>query len=102
MRRTILDAQHIIYIAGWSIYDKITLMRDPARPTPPGGDLQLGEMLKKRAQEGVRVLLMVWDDVTSLNNPLIKNVSSLKLCAMVCRRPVGANWVGPKHAQRSS
>lgn len=31
-----------------------------------------GELLKKKAEEGVRVLLLVWDDATSLNSPLLR------------------------------
>ncbi|KAK4374015.1 hypothetical protein RND71_004692 [Anisodus tanguticus] len=58
------NAKHLIYIAGWSIYTKITLIRNPKRPKI-GGDLTLGELLKKKASEGVNVLLLVWDDKTS-------------------------------------
>lgn len=28
----ICNAQHLIYIAGWSVYDKIKLIRDPCKP----------------------------------------------------------------------
>lgn len=31
-----------------------------------------GELLVRKANEGVRVLLLVWDDATSINNPLLK------------------------------
>ena len=31
-----------------------------------------GELLIRKANEGVRVLLLVWDDATSINNPLLK------------------------------
>ncbi|PIA35507.1 hypothetical protein AQUCO_03500103v1 [Aquilegia coerulea] len=61
----ILEAHHMIYIAGWSIFDKVRLIREPTRPLPRGGDLTLGELLKYKSQEGVRVLLLVWDDKTS-------------------------------------
>ncbi|KAL0315605.1 UNVERIFIED_CONTAM: Phospholipase D alpha 1 [Sesamum radiatum] len=40
-------------------------MRDTRRPKP-GGDITLGELLKKKANEGVRVLMLVWDDRTSV------------------------------------
>lgn len=60
----ISNAKHLIYIAGWSVYTKITLIRDLRRPKP-GGDLTLGELLKIKASEGVRVLMLVWDDRTS-------------------------------------
>lgn len=61
----ITNAKHLIYIAGWSVYTEITLVRDWRRPKP-GGDMTLGELLKKRANEGVRVLMLVWDDRTSV------------------------------------
>ncbi|CAI9100131.1 OLC1v1037071C2 [Oldenlandia corymbosa var. corymbosa] len=59
------NAKHLIYITGWSVYTNITLIRDSRRPKP-GGDMTLGELLKKRASEGVRVLMLVWDDRTSV------------------------------------
>ncbi|PIN09998.1 Phospholipase D1 [Handroanthus impetiginosus] len=59
------NAKHLVYITGWSVYTKITLVRDVRRPKP-GGDMTLGELLKKKAEEGVRVLMLVWDDRTSV------------------------------------
>ncbi|KAJ9559254.1 hypothetical protein OSB04_013868 [Centaurea solstitialis] len=59
------DAKHLIYISGWSVYTKIVLVRDPRRPKP-GGDVTLGELLKRKADEGVNVLMLVWDDRTSV------------------------------------
>nr|XP_043632536.1 phospholipase D delta [Erigeron canadensis] len=61
----ISSAHHMIYIVGWSIFHKIKLIREPTRPLPRGGDLTLGELLKYKSEEGVRVLLLVWDDKTS-------------------------------------
>ncbi|GFQ05509.1 phospholipase d alpha 1 [Phtheirospermum japonicum] len=61
----ISNAKHLIYITGWSVYTKISLVRDPKREKP-GGDMILGELLKKKADEGVNVLLLVWDDRTSI------------------------------------
>ncbi|KAJ4750190.1 Phospholipase D [Rhynchospora pubera] len=61
----ISNAQHLIYITGWSVYTEITLIRD-SRRQKPGGDITLGELLKKKASEGVRVLMLVWDDRTSV------------------------------------
>ncbi|XP_057776454.1 phospholipase D alpha 1-like [Salvia miltiorrhiza] len=58
-------ARHLIYITGWSVYTNITLVRDPRRPKP-GGDVTLGQLLKRKADQGVRVLLLVWDDRTSV------------------------------------
>ncbi|KAK5817441.1 phospholipase D alpha 1-like [Gossypium arboreum] len=61
----IYNAKHFIYITGWSVYTKITLIRDPRRPKP-GGDLTLGELLKEKANQGVTVLMLVWNDRTSV------------------------------------
>ncbi|PSR96034.1 Phospholipase D alpha 1 like [Actinidia chinensis var. chinensis] len=61
----ISNAKHVIYITGWSVYTKISLIRD-SRRQKPGGDISLGELLKKKASEGVRVLMLVWDERTSV------------------------------------
>lgn len=61
----ITNAKHMIYITGWSVYTEISLVRD-SRRTKPGGDITIGELLKKKASEGVRVLMLVWDDRTSV------------------------------------
>ncbi|KDP32412.1 hypothetical protein JCGZ_13337 [Jatropha curcas] len=60
----ISNAKHFIYITGWSVYVKIKLIRDLER-RKDGEDVILGELLKKKAEEGVRVLMLVWDDKTS-------------------------------------
>lgn len=60
----ISNAKHLIYITGWSVYTEIALIRDLRRPKP-GGDITIGELLKKKASEGVRVLMLIWDDRTS-------------------------------------
>ncbi|WCJ30288.1 phospholipase D alpha 1 [Euphorbia peplus] len=61
----IANAKHLVYITGWSVYTEITLVRDPHRPKQNGG-LKLGELLKRKADEGVNVLMLVWDDRTSV------------------------------------
>lgn len=71
----ILEAHHLVYIAGWSIYTKVKLLRDTNREIPDGGDLILGDLLKRKSAEGVRVLMLVWDDKTSHSNPFIKTVN---------------------------
>ncbi|KAL8492798.1 hypothetical protein ACS0TY_024116 [Phlomoides rotata] len=58
------NAKHLIYITGWSVFTKITLVRDVTRPKL-GGDTNLGDLLKRKAEEGVVVLMLVWDDRTS-------------------------------------
>ncbi|KAK4765641.1 hypothetical protein SAY86_026731 [Trapa natans] len=62
----ISNAKHLIYITGWSVYTEISLIRD-SRRQKPGGDITLGALLKKKASEGVRVLILVWDDRTSVS-----------------------------------
>ncbi|XP_042396137.1 phospholipase D delta-like [Zingiber officinale] len=61
----ILEAHHLIYMVGWSIYHKVKLVREPTRPLPSAGELTLGDLLKYKSQEGVRVCMLVWDDKTS-------------------------------------
>uniref|UniRef100_A0A0E0PZW9 Phospholipase D n=1 Tax=Oryza rufipogon TaxID=4529 RepID=A0A0E0PZW9_ORYRU len=61
----ISNAKHLIYITGWSVFTDITLIRDPSRQRP-GGDATIGELLKRKASEGVRVLMLVWNDVSSI------------------------------------
>ncbi|XP_022723889.1 phospholipase D alpha 1-like [Durio zibethinus] len=61
----ITNAKHLIYVTGWSVYTEITLVRDSRRPKP-GGDITLGDLLKNKASEGVRVNMLVWDDRTSV------------------------------------
>lgn len=46
-------------------------VRDPETEIPHAIGVKLGDLLKKKAEEGVAVRIMVWDDETSL--PFIKN-----------------------------
>jgi len=72
MCAAIAGARHLVYLAGWSIYDKIKLVRDINRPVPDCGNLTLGELLKKKSADGIRVLLLQWDDRTSNDYSLLK------------------------------
>lgn len=67
----ISEAHHMIYVVGWSVFHKVKLVREPTKPLPRGGDLTLGELLKYKSEEGVRVLMLVWDDKTSHNKYFI-------------------------------
>ncbi|XP_061341037.1 phospholipase D alpha 1-like [Gastrolobium bilobum] len=58
----IMEAKQFIYITGWSVYTEITLIRD----TTVSKSITLGELLKMKADEGVKVLMLVWDDRTSV------------------------------------
>ncbi|KAI3786019.1 hypothetical protein L1987_45146 [Smallanthus sonchifolius] len=62
----ITNAKHFIYITGWSVYTEIPLIRDENRQKD-GGDVMLGQLLKRKADEGVRVAMLVWDDRTSVD-----------------------------------
>ncbi|KAI9107264.1 hypothetical protein K1719_021652 [Acacia pycnantha] len=68
----ILEAHHFIYIIGWSIYHPVKLVREPTKPIPVGGELSLGELLKYKSQEGVRVVILIWDDRTSHDTFFLK------------------------------
>ncbi|GAB4861851.1 Phospholipase D beta 1 [Ancistrocladus abbreviatus] len=57
----IREARRLIYITGWSVWHKVKLVRDGGSAL----DYTLGELLRSKSQEGVRVLLLVWDDPTS-------------------------------------
>lgn len=59
------NARQLIYITGWSVYTEFKLCRDPHRHVPGDEGLTLGELLKKKADQGVRVNIMVWDDRSS-------------------------------------
>ncbi|KAA8541697.1 hypothetical protein F0562_022849 [Nyssa sinensis] len=69
--KAIEDAKHLIYIAGWSFNPKMVLVRDNQTDIPHARGVKLGELLKRKAEEGVAVRIMLWDDETSL--PIIKN-----------------------------
>ncbi|KAK7074059.1 hypothetical protein SK128_026180 [Halocaridina rubra] len=57
---TIMDATQFIYVCGWSVSAKISILR------AEGDDNRsLGELLKQKAYEGVRVRLLLWDELTS-------------------------------------
>ncbi|KAK7349580.1 hypothetical protein VNO77_07050 [Canavalia gladiata] len=57
----ICQARWIIYIAGWSVWHKVRLVRDAGHAS----NFTLGELLRRKTQEGVRVCLLLWDDPTS-------------------------------------
>ncbi len=58
----LMQAQQVICITGWAVWDKLQLFR--------GDDLAidrrtLGEILTDKAEQGVRVYVMVWSEKTS-------------------------------------
>ncbi|KAK4261703.1 hypothetical protein QN277_004663 [Acacia crassicarpa] len=74
----ISEAHHMVYLVGWSIYHKVKIVREPSRPLPRGGDLTLGELLKYKSEEGVRVLLLIWDDKTSHDKLFFKSAGVMQ------------------------
>lgn len=76
----IREARRLIYITGWSVYHLVSLVRD----TGNAESYILGNLLKAKSQEGVRVLLLVWDDPTSNNilgyKTVIPYTPFLKMC----------------------
>ncbi|KAK7318749.1 hypothetical protein RJT34_03456 [Clitoria ternatea] len=68
----ILEAHHLIYIIGWSVFHPVRLVRESTKPLPSGGELSLGELLKYKSQEGLRVVVLIWDDRTSHDKFLLK------------------------------
>ena len=59
---SIKQAEKFIYITGWSIDTKINLLRGDEDPE---GFSNVGELLKAKAEEGVKVLIMAWDEKSS-------------------------------------
>ncbi|KAF3336188.1 phospholipase D gamma 1-like protein [Carex littledalei] len=57
----ISSATRLIYIVGWSVFHTVTLVRDGGK----GNMVTLGELLKRKSQEGARVCILIWDDPTS-------------------------------------
>jgi phospholipase D1/2 len=58
----IRDARRFVYMVGWSVSTGITLVRGAGAE-----GVTLGEMLKRKADEGVSVLVMPWQDQTSVS-----------------------------------
>ena len=54
------SAQKLIYITGWSVYTQISLLRGDE--ADQNEDSNVGELLKRKAAEGVRVLVMTWNE----------------------------------------
>ena len=70
---SISQARRLIYITGWSVWHKVRLVRDAAGYA---SDYTLGDLVKSKSQEGVRVLLLIWDDPTSRSIFGYKTVSN--------------------------
>lgn len=78
----ISQARRLVYIVGWSVYHKVRLIRDA---NSKATEFMLGDILKTKSQEGVRVLLLVWDDPTSRSILGYKKVSQFStFCFSTC------------------
>ncbi|KAM7276661.1 hypothetical protein ACFE04_018527 [Oxalis oulophora] len=64
----ICNAKHFIYITGWSVYAPLALVRDGERQNE-----LLGDILKRKADEGVIILLLLWDDRNSVDVHKLKS-----------------------------
>jgi len=72
---SICCAQHFIYIAGWSVDTKISLLRDEfleEAKQESKYSTYIGKLLKQKADEGVKVNLIIWDDKTTMMGVLDK------------------------------
>ncbi|ESQ38295.1 hypothetical protein EUTSA_v10029240mg [Eutrema salsugineum] len=74
MADAIRQAKKLIYITGWSVYHPVRLVCLNNDPT----DDTLGCLLKEKSQEGVRVLVLVWDDPTSRSLLGLKTLGIMK------------------------
>jgi len=61
--KALQGAKHFIYITGWSVWTALTLLRRPVGD--PSTEKTLGNILKEKARQGVRVLILIWNDKTS-------------------------------------
>ena len=57
----ICSAQKLVYITGWSVYTAISLVRGKDIGDK-GPHSNIGTLLKQKAEEGVKVLIMTWND----------------------------------------
>ncbi|CAL4920042.1 unnamed protein product [Urochloa decumbens] len=84
----IIQAHHLVYMVGWSIYHPVKLVRESTKALPGGTPATLGELLKKKVREGVRVVVLLWDDKTSHDKFLLKTVECRMVsCIHMMRKP---------------
>jgi len=57
------QAQKFIYITGWSVWTELKLLRDPGLEH----EETLGELLIRKAEAGVTVCIMTWDEKASFD-----------------------------------
>eukprot|EP01012_Entosiphon_sulcatum_P051487 TRINITY_DN7070_c0_g1_i2.p1 TRINITY_DN7070_c0_g1~~TRINITY_DN7070_c0_g1_i2.p1 ORF type:complete len:948 (-),score=105.62 TRINITY_DN7070_c0_g1_i2:18-2861(-) len=64
IREAIEGAKRFVFITGWSVDTAVALTRGE-KPCI------LLDLLKRKAEEGVRVAMLLWDEVTSVNNKFL-------------------------------
>jgi hypothetical protein len=87
----ISNEKHLIYITGWYVFTEITLTRDPKGPKP-GGELKLGELLKKKVWQflclfGMTEILLKNLRGMDLWQPMMKKLKSTSMarrCIAFC------------------
>lgn len=62
LSKAIMDSTKIIYISGWAVYASLVMVRT-ADDDHEG--VSLGDMLKQKADEGVKVCVLAWDELAS-------------------------------------
>ena len=62
---TLVEAQNLICITGWSVWTKLKLFRGEDSKTD---ERSLGEILVDKANRGVKVCVMVWDEADAAQN----------------------------------
>ncbi|KAA0201860.1 hypothetical protein HAZT_HAZT008133 [Hyalella azteca] len=63
--KSLIKAQVFIYITGWSVYCETALVRQCCDAHSEGVGETVGELLKRKADEGVRVLVLIWNEKLS-------------------------------------
>lgn len=64
LAKAMMASTEFIYITGWAVWPELVMVRTDY-PGDEWKGLTLGEMLIQKAEEGVKVLVMVWDEYAS-------------------------------------
>lgn len=63
--KSLIGAQKFIYMTGWSVYTETVLVRECCSLHSEGVGETVGELLKRKADDGVRVLILIWNEKLS-------------------------------------
>jgi len=92
------DAERFIYITGWSVFTGISLLRGKERAD--NEDSNIGELLKRKASQGVKVCIMTWNETDLLEGLMGTHdedtVSYFKGTDVICANVPRAkdSWMG--------